>query len=160
MIDDDKVTAEKLVLDQLNMNLSYEQNPNDISMNIPQHQQVDPLDRFLQKCGLDDTTPLTTTTARRRRSAKEEMAFYVDRVQGKHSFEQFWNRYKNDIPGMMDLVQSYNIRPATSVPSEGLFSVANYVQRKQRSSLAPKTLKYTMLLRDQQLLSDLLQSMN
>ncbi len=160
MIEDDKITAEHLVLDQLNKNLSTEQDQNESSTNTLQHQEVDPLDRFLQKCGLDSTTPLTATNTRRRRTAKEEIAFYVDRVQGKHSFEQFWNRYKNDIPGMMDLVQSYNIRPATSVPSEQLFSVANYVQRKQRSSLAPKTLKYTMLLRDQQRLSDLIQSMN
>lgn len=157
MINDDKNIAEELILNKLNTNASAEQNLGGSSISPVQHQTDNPLNHFLHECGLTNIPSSTTTTFRRRRSAKEEIAFYVDRVQGKDTFEQFWNRYKHDLPGMIDLVRSYNMRPATSVASEGLFSIANYVQRKQRSSLAPKTLKYTMLLRDQKILSDLLQ---
>jgi hypothetical protein len=36
----------------------------------------------------------------------------------------------------------------TNVDSESAFSVAGYVQRKQRSSLAARTLRKTMILRN------------
>jgi hypothetical protein len=160
MFDNDKMDAEKIIINKLNENISTEQNRRTVLTTALQPKMVDPLDDFLQECGLIDSTSLTTTNSRRRRTAKEEIAFYVDRVQGQKSFEKFWCRYKNDLPGMTNLVRAYNMRPATSVASERLFSIANYVQRKHRASLAPKTLKYTMVLRDRKILSDLIQSMN
>jgi hypothetical protein len=159
MIEEDKIAAEEIVIDKLNQNTSSKQNHNDFSTNTVQQQTTDPLDHFLQECGLPKPARTTTTASHRHRSAKEEIAFYVDRVQGDDTFEKFWNRYKNELPGMIDLVRAFNMRPATSVASEGLFSTAGYVQRKHRASLAPKTLKYTMILRDQTILSDLLHSM-
>jgi hypothetical protein len=154
MTDDDKNIAEKLILDKLNTNVSAEQNLEYSSTSQVQHRALTPVDHFLNECGLSSISS-TTTNSRHRRSPRQEIAFYVDRVKDYDSFEKFWNRYKNDLPRMVDLVRSYNMRPATSVASEGLFSTANYVQRKQRSSLAPKTLKYSMLLRDQEILADL-----
>ncbi|CAF4414582.1 unnamed protein product, partial [Rotaria sp. Silwood2] len=76
---------------------------------------MDPLDYFLSECGLTDFVSSTTKTSNNQRSGEEEVAFYVDRVQENNTFEQFWNRYQNELPGMFDLVKSYNIRPATSV---------------------------------------------
>jgi hypothetical protein len=160
MIEEDKIAAEEIVIDKLNQNTSSKQNHNDFSTNTVQQQTTDPLDHFLQECGLLEPARTTTTASHRQRSTKEEIAFYIDRVQGDDTFEKFWNRYKNELPGMIDLVRAFNMRPATSVASEGLFSTANYVQRKHRASLAPKTLKYTMILRDQKILFDLLHSMN
>ena len=162
MIENDKIVAEKIIMDKLNQKASGEQSLGDVSINSAQQKTIDPLDHFLQECGLVKATPSTTTTTTtfRRRSAKEEIAFYVDRVQGNDSFERFWNRYKNELPGMVDLVRSYNMRPATSVASEQVFSTASYIQRKHRASLAPKALKYTIVLRDQKIVSDLYQSMN
>ena len=52
------------------------------------------------------------------------------------------------------------MRPAISMASEKIFSTVSYIHRKHRVSLAPKALKYTIVLRDQKIVSDLYQSMN
>jgi hypothetical protein len=118
---------------------------------------VNPLDRFLIGCRLI-TTSSTRSHSNRRRSAQEELIYYNNNIQSDESFEDFWNRHKNELPGMVGFVKAYNMRPATLAASESLFSSANYVRRKHRSSLSPNTLKYSMLLRDQEILSDLISS--
>ena len=74
-------------MDKLNQKASGEQSPDDVSINSVQQKTIDPLDHFLQECGLVKATPSTTTTTTtfRQRSAKEEIAFYVDRVGVKSS---------------------------------------------------------------------------
>jgi hypothetical protein len=46
------------------------------------------------------------------------------------------------------IVRKYCIIPSSSVPSESAFSVANFIQRKERNSLSSKCIKYSMVLRD------------
>jgi hypothetical protein len=157
MNDADKKLAEKLIIYQINSNTSSNRIIHDSRASYSQQKIVNPLDRFLIECGLSKTSS-TTSPCYRRRSAEEELYYYNNNIQGDESFQEFWNRHKNELPGMIDLVKAYNMRPATSVASESLFSSANYVQRKHRSSLAPNTLKYSMLLRDQKILSDLINS--
>jgi hypothetical protein len=50
--------------------------------------------------------------------------------------------------------------PATSVASESAFSVAGYVMRKNRCSLAASTLKKTMILKNFQKLEKLMSKKN
>ncbi|CAF1290950.1 unnamed protein product [Didymodactylos carnosus] len=57
---------------------------------------------------------------------------------------------KEEIALLTTIVRRYNIIAATSVASESAFSIAGYVQRKQRASLAPTTLRQLMILRDYQ----------
>jgi hypothetical protein len=45
------------------------------------------------------------------------------------------------------MVRYYGVIPATSVPSESAFSVAGYINRKERSSMAPATLKRSMFVK-------------
>ena len=52
------------------------------------------------------------------------------------------------MPLLSKLVRNYCITHASSVPSDSAFSMANYIQRKQRSSLSSKQLRYQMLLKD------------
>ena len=156
----DKKLAEQLIMDKINSNISSQQNIAGACSNSVQKQIMNPLDPFLSECGLTRSSSLTTPKSHDRLSAKEEILFYLNKVPTGYSFEKFWNRYKSTLPSMFALTQSYNIRPATSVASERLFSSANYVQRKHRSSLAPSTLKYSMVLRDQKILSNLVNAHN
>ena len=52
----------------------------------------------------------------------------------------------------------YNIIPVSSVPSEVSFSTANYIERKERSRLAPKTVNMSMLTRQMEILDKLLEN--
>ena len=41
---------------------------------------------------------------------------------------------------------------ASSVASESAFSIANYVKRKERSALSAENLRYSMFLREKQII--------
>ena len=49
---------------------------------------------------------------------------------------------------LSSLVKKYCIISASSVPSESDFSIGNFIQRKERSSLSAEMLKYSILLRE------------
>jgi hypothetical protein len=102
---------------------------------------------FLTECGLNSTA-VNLTNTRPIRTIQEELAFYIDKVKSFKSFEELWRTYQMELPCLTALVRCYNIRPSSSVASESLFSVAAYVNRKQRCSLSPETLMYSMILRD------------
>lgn len=156
MIDDDKIVAEDLILKNLNKQKAVMTKASPLLQNSIQRAAHHPIDSFLAECGFATKTSTPTSNTNRARSIKEELTFYTSNAEKSMSFEQFWNKYQGDLPLLVTLVREYNIRPATSVASEGLFSVAGYVQRKQRSSLSPETLRYSMILRDQKLLASLL----
>ena len=48
---------------------------------------------------------------------------------------------------LASLVRKYLIIPASSVSSESAFSVANFIQRKERSTLSSKALKKSIILK-------------
>ncbi|CAF1442662.1 unnamed protein product [Rotaria sordida] len=113
------------------------------------------LNNFLIECGLDPP-PISSTNIRSNRTVKEEIAYYIDKVKNCTIFEEFWRTHQIELPCLSVLVRSFNIRLATSVPSESLFSVAAYVNRKQRSSMFPNALRCSMILRDADILATLL----
>ncbi|CAF2093275.1 unnamed protein product, partial [Rotaria magnacalcarata] len=156
MNDGDKSIAEDLILQRMGLNGINRPTVHQNSQVTNASQQVnDPLDKFLAKCGIISGSSATTMAPSRRRSLREQLAFYVDRVQEWKVFEGFWNLYYKDLPDLVSIVRSCNIGPASSVASESLFSISGYVQRKQRSSLASDTLRYSMVLRDRDILADL-----
>ena len=71
---------------------------------------------------------------------------YLDRVQGYESFEKSF---------MVTLVGAFYVRRTSSVASESLFSLAGYIQRKEKSSLVSDTLFYSMVFRDGNILATL-----
>ena len=62
-------------------------------------------------------------------------------------FETFWNEKQTLLPILSSLVRRFSIIPATSVASESAFSLAGYINRKQRCSLSPTTIRYLMVLK-------------
>jgi hypothetical protein len=53
--------------------------------------------------------------------------------------------FKGTLPKLFNLLLRTNIICATSVPSESAFSVAGYIQRKERCRLKSKNLRFLML---------------
>ena len=80
-------------------------------------------------------------------SLKEEISIYVSKCKASSDWQGFWNDQQRSMPLLASFVRRYGIIPATSVASESAFSVAGYLQRKQRSSLSPSTLRYLMVLK-------------
>lgn len=72
----------------------------------------------------------------------------VDVKANKFKFKEFWMRYRLDLPLLWSLAKQVSCIPASSIASESSFSVANYINRKERSTLSFKQLKYLMLVRD------------
>ena len=66
----------------------------------------------------------------------------------KKTFEDFWKANASTMIKLSETVRKICIINATSCPSEAAFSVAGYLDRKSRAKLSSKTLRYTMLMKD------------
>jgi hypothetical protein len=98
-------------------------------------------------CGIEDSDDSLNNV--KAYSIKQEMAFYTTNIKNAEpTIESFWKKYANQLPLLASLVRKYCIIPATSVPCESSFSIANWLQRKERSSLSSTSLKYSMILRE------------
>ncbi|CAF1671794.1 unnamed protein product, partial [Didymodactylos carnosus] len=106
------------------------------------------LSKFLSSCGLPLKLPSLSRSGQRILSIRDELARFVSRVESDLGFESFWKANQKDLIRLASLVRRYSAIPATSVPSESSFSIAGYLNRKSRSLLSSKTLKYSMFLRD------------
>lgn len=165
MNDIDKDQAQDFIMEEVRVrNLSYHimtlaqsstTTAGGASSTNPSNKRENQLSTFLSGCGLN-SSKLNSTNIPANKTIKEELAFYIGKVKSSPIFEEFWTTYESDLPCLSTLVRSFNIRPATSVASESLFSIASYVHRKQRSSLSPDTVRYSMLLRDSELLTSLM----
>ena len=60
-------------------------------------------------------------------------------------FDDFWLRYEKKLPKLYEQAVKTNIILSTSVPAESAFSVAGYIQRKEKSSLSCKNLRFSFL---------------
>ena len=106
--------------------------------------QLNCLQNLFQTCGMpvQSTSPSFTPS-----TIKEEIAQYIATCN-RQSFSTYWNNNKDRLPILSSIVRQYNVMCATSIDCESAFSVAGHIHRKNRSSLAPSTLRYTMLLRE------------
>ena len=73
---------------------------------------------------------------------KDEIKLYKSLTMSKHEKErcnvlQWWKEHKTTLPCLFKAAQSYLHIPATSVPSERIFSLAGYVVRDRRSRMLP-----------------------
>ena len=78
---------------------------------------------------------------------KQECSVYISTSKSSQDFQSYWNEKKSVLPILSSFARRFNCMPATSVASESAFSVAGYIDRKQRASLSPTTLRYLMLLK-------------
>ncbi|CAF4058397.1 unnamed protein product, partial [Rotaria sordida] len=91
--------------------------------------------QFKNACNITSVTDTLTTKPTRTvkpLSLKEEFSMYMSIYKQSTDFETFWNRKQHMLLILTSFVRRYSIIPATSVASESAFSVAGYVQRKQR----------------------------
>ena len=51
-------------------------------------------------------------------------------------------------PILTAFVRRYSLIPAASVPSEAAFSIANFIQRKERSVMSSKMLRISMIMKE------------
>ncbi len=107
--------------------------------------QSNSLKYLFESCGIRmESEPAIFTPS----TIREEIAQYVTTVNSNQTLSQYWDFNQDRLPILASFVRKYNVMCATSVDCESAFSVAGHIHRKSRSSLAPSTLRYTMLLRE------------
>ncbi|CAF4750603.1 unnamed protein product, partial [Rotaria magnacalcarata] len=111
-----------------------------------QSSQATMLQNFFLTCGIKLQA---TSTIFKPSTIKEEIAQYVATVNLYQTFSQYWYANKDRLPILSSFVRQYNIMCVTSIDCESSFSIAGFLHRKNRSSLAPSTLRYSMILREQ-----------
>ncbi|CAF1291621.1 unnamed protein product [Rotaria sordida] len=163
MNDTDKYEAQQYIINEVrNRNLSHptispvipSNTNNSTSSNKNSNKNNHQLNAFLSGCGLQPLT-ISSISTHSNRTIQDELAYYMSKARTYTPFEEFWITYDKELPSLSILVRSFNVRPATSVPSESLFSIASYVNRKQRCSLSGDTLRYLMILRDADVVASL-----
>ena len=69
---------------------------------------------------------------------------------------KWWRAYKGQFPCLFQAVKALLATPATSVPSERIFSEAGYIARARRSRIIPQNLnKFTFLKKNLKYVPDL-----
>ena len=116
--------------------------------------RFDSLQKLAIVCG-NHISFQTQTTNQRLMTLDEEISAYVEAARSATNFQQFWISYESHLPRLSCLVRRVNIIPATSLSSESLFSIANFLSRKQRSGLSSRTLRYLTVLKNRHLLEKL-----
>ena len=88
---------------------------------------------------------------------KQELSNYISsKNEYDADFEKYWQNKAAQLPMLASLAKKYCKIPASSVPSESSFSIGNHIQRKERSALSSKNLRYSMILRDKNKIEHLL----
>lgn len=109
------------------------------------------IESFFNHCDLTLQSRLVISNGSTKFTTEQEIGMYISSIDENTDFHTFWNTIGRQLPTLSRLVRRFCIMTATSVASESAFSIAGYLQRKQRASLSPATLRYCMLLRDSSL---------
>ncbi|CAF4987944.1 unnamed protein product, partial [Rotaria sp. Silwood1] len=115
--------------------------------NQPENQS-NTLDNLFIACGLSVNIKTTTLTLKPS-NIKEEIARYIATLNQYKTFSEYWDENQQQLPILSSIARRYNIMCATAIDCESAFSIAGFLQRKNRSNLAPSTLRYSMILREQ-----------
>ncbi|CAF3265381.1 unnamed protein product [Rotaria sp. Silwood2] len=154
--DDDRKIAKKLIFKKLktspNTSIILLQ-----SSTQPTANKSNSLYELAVLCGHSLSVP-SSTISKRVMTLDEEISGYIQAAQSVTSFENFWSSHEKSLPRLARLVRQTNISPASSVASEALFSVASFLNRKQRSGLSSRTLRYLLVLKNRHLLDTIEQS--
>jgi hypothetical protein len=114
-----------------------------------------PIDQLLGICLVDKPPVPRDVNKMSSWTLEQELGYYATTSTSKQTFDSYWDTYQNKLPLLAALIRRLCSSTASSVASEASFSSANYIQRKQRSSLSPSNLCYSMLLRDADLVREL-----
>ena len=120
------------------------------SINLPKQSKLLMINQFRMLCrssSTDTETEPKQETKAKELTLKQEFSLYISTSTSCKDFQTYWNENKNRLPILASYARRYNCVPATSTPSECAFSIAGYIDRKQRASLSTTTLRYLMLLK-------------
>ena len=107
------------------------------------------LNKFLKTCGIKETITATKiVNIQQTYAVKEQLSFYVTNVKKIPDFQKFWNKYGEQLPDLERLVKHFSSMQATSCSSESSFSISGYINRKNRCSLSPSALRFSMCLKN------------
>ena len=102
----------------------------------------------MKACGIIET--LTTTKAvniQQTYTGKEQLSFYVISIKQIPDIQQFWNKYGAQLSDLALVAKRFSSMQATSCSGEPSFSVSGYINRKNRCSLSPSALRFSMCLK-------------
>jgi hypothetical protein len=156
LTDDDRKSAKKLILRKLKNSAFNSVTSTSSSMQTTRTttkttNESNPLYELAVLCGHTVSFP-TSTVSRQSMTLDEELSAYIEAARSNKNFREFWMSHEKTLPRLAHLVKQTHIIPATSVASEALFSIASFINRKQRSSLSSRTLRYLLVLKDRHLL--------
>jgi hypothetical protein len=155
MTDDDRKLAKKIIFKKLNntsgrhmMLPSSSSSTTTTTTPAATTVKLNPLEKLAFVCG----RTISPLTVKKPMTLDEEISCYIKAAKSANNFQEFWTLHHTHLPRLSNLVRRTNVIPATSVTSEALFSVASFLQRKQRSSLSSKTLRYLLVLKNRRIL--------
>ena len=103
---------------------------------------------FASSCGF--TVENENFSSKKGYTLKQELAYYLtSRQDNPLDISSYWRNNSSKLPLLVSLVRKYCIIQATSVASESIFRIANYVGRKERASLSSRNLRFSMILREE-----------
>jgi len=76
-------------------------------------------------------------------------------IRGK----KFWTLNNQVLPRLCDLVLKINIIMSTSCAAESAFSIAGYIDRKSRARLSSKTLRFSILSKEEEIIYNMKQEL-
>jgi hypothetical protein len=84
------------------------------------------------------------------RSIASELIQYLgDRIERRDTIVlDFWKERANTYPGLANMAMHFLAIPATSCPSEGIFTKTKRILGPQRVSLAPRHVESTLCVKD------------
>jgi hypothetical protein len=118
--------------------------PNSIKI-LEKSSRSDEIDDFNKLCGVSISKENNSFQSL---STKEEIAKYISSKGQYTDITKYWSEHEQALPKLSSLVRKYCMIQASSVASESAFSIANYIQRKERSSLSAENLRYSIFLRE------------
>ena len=79
-------------------------------------------------------------------SINEEIGVFNSKLkENQFNFKKFWTCYSSLMPRLFTQAKRTNVISSTSVPSESGFSISGYLQRKERSRMKSRTLRFLMV---------------
>jgi hypothetical protein len=105
------------------------------------------LDSFAKKFGLKPNNTIQIKEVEKNSIKVEIKEYKINLEKNILTFSSFWKTYSTQFPLLASQVRKYCIVPFSSVAVESSFSDANFLQRKERSSLSSKNLRYSSVLK-------------
>ena len=112
------------------------------------------VDSLFNLCGIEPSVILIPSL-KKARSIDEEIEYYISSINTEQQvkFSSFWSSQEERLLIMSSVVCRISIIPASSVPCESTFSIAGSIHRKERCSLSPRAMRYSLVLKDRHKLS-------